>query len=169
MVVDHKARLVYTSDQLASMLGYPQSALAKMPLALLLPQPYSQMHDAWFKVRQVSQLHDIALHACQHHVAAALVRQTHQCWSNDVFLLLCRISNKDGTILRNMCLPACCLTGDAQQGPWRIKLQVWRSCAPAVSDRRAAACDAENDNPGQHRLGAAVACRTGAGEQPVLG
>jgi hypothetical protein len=32
------------------MLGYPPSALAKMPLDLLLPQPYCQMHGACFKV-----------------------------------------------------------------------------------------------------------------------
>jgi PAS domain-containing protein len=56
MVVDHKARLIYASDQLASMLGYSSSALAKMPLDLLLPQPYCQMHGAWFKVSMQRQL-----------------------------------------------------------------------------------------------------------------
>jgi PAS domain-containing protein len=64
MVVDHKARLVYASNQLANMLGYPPSALAKMPLDLLLPQPCCQMHGAWFKVREQPPAGNSNAHLC---------------------------------------------------------------------------------------------------------
>jgi hypothetical protein len=50
LVLDHKARVVYATDKLAAMLGYPVASLLKMELGALLPQPYCQMHGAWFKV-----------------------------------------------------------------------------------------------------------------------
>ena len=50
MALDHKGRVVYATDKLAAMLGYPVTSLVKMDLNALLPQPYCQMHSAWFKV-----------------------------------------------------------------------------------------------------------------------
>jgi hypothetical protein len=50
LVLDHKARVVYATDKLATMLGYPVASLLKMELGALLPQPYCQMHGTWFKV-----------------------------------------------------------------------------------------------------------------------
>jgi hypothetical protein len=50
LVLDHKARMVYATDKLATMLGYPVASLLKMELGALLPQPYCQMHGTWFKV-----------------------------------------------------------------------------------------------------------------------
>ncbi|WIA34679.1 hypothetical protein OEZ86_012993 [Tetradesmus obliquus] len=49
LVLDHKARVVYATDKLAAMLGYPVASLLKMELGALLPQPYCQMHETWFK------------------------------------------------------------------------------------------------------------------------
>jgi hypothetical protein len=57
LVLDHKARVVYATDKLATMLGYPVASLLKMELGALLPQPYCQMHGAWFKVSCLSILH----------------------------------------------------------------------------------------------------------------
>jgi PAS domain-containing protein len=51
LVLDHKGRLVYATDKLATMLGYPVASLLKMELGALLPQPTCQMHGTWFKVR----------------------------------------------------------------------------------------------------------------------
>lgn len=50
MALNQKGRLVYVTDRLAGMLGYPPSALVKMDLNALLPPPFSQIHGSWFKV-----------------------------------------------------------------------------------------------------------------------
>eukprot|EP00879_Flechtneria_rotunda_P013062 GHRR01013642.1.p1 GENE.GHRR01013642.1~~GHRR01013642.1.p1 ORF type:complete len:1083 (+),score=308.01 GHRR01013642.1:2122-5370(+) len=49
MVLDHKGRIVYATDRLANMLGHSVTNMYKMDLNALLPQPYCQMHAAWFK------------------------------------------------------------------------------------------------------------------------
>jgi hypothetical protein len=64
LVLDHKVRVVYVTDKLATMLGYPVASLLKMELGTLLPQPYCQMHGTWFKVN------------CHHASTAALLRQS---------------------------------------------------------------------------------------------
>jgi nitrogen-specific signal transduction histidine kinase len=51
MVLDHKGHLLFATDKLAALLGHPVSALVKMELSALLPQPYCQIHGTWFKVR----------------------------------------------------------------------------------------------------------------------
>lgn len=51
MALDYKGRLVYATDKLSTMLGYPAANLMKMELNALLPPPYCQMHGAWFRVR----------------------------------------------------------------------------------------------------------------------
>jgi len=50
MVVDHKGRIIHANTKLASLLGHTVPNLTKMELKALLPQPYCQMHGAWFKV-----------------------------------------------------------------------------------------------------------------------
>jgi hypothetical protein len=62
-----------------------------------------------------------------------------------------------------------CLAGYAQQGSLCIQLPVWCSRAPAVSARRAAACDPQDDDKGGRQLRATVTCRTGAAELLKLG
>jgi hypothetical protein len=47
LVLDHKARMVYATDKLATMLGYPVASLLKMELGALLPQPYCQLYKPW--------------------------------------------------------------------------------------------------------------------------
>uniref|UniRef100_A0A383VUJ6 PAS domain-containing protein n=1 Tax=Tetradesmus obliquus TaxID=3088 RepID=A0A383VUJ6_TETOB len=48
LVLDHKARVVYATDKLAAMLGYPVASLLKMELGALLPQPTCQLYKPWF-------------------------------------------------------------------------------------------------------------------------
>jgi PAS domain-containing protein len=47
LVLDHNARVVYATDKLATMLGYPVASLLKMELGALLPQPYCQLYKPW--------------------------------------------------------------------------------------------------------------------------
>jgi PAS domain-containing protein len=47
LVLDHKARVVYATDKLAAMLGYPVASLLKMELGALLPQPCCQLYKPW--------------------------------------------------------------------------------------------------------------------------
>ncbi|WIA34671.1 hypothetical protein OEZ86_012986 [Tetradesmus obliquus] len=47
LVLDHKARVVYATDKLAAMLGYPVASLLKMELGALLPQPTCQIYKPW--------------------------------------------------------------------------------------------------------------------------
>jgi hypothetical protein len=47
LVLDHKARVVYATDKLATMLGYPVASLLKMELGALLPQPHCQLYKPW--------------------------------------------------------------------------------------------------------------------------
>jgi PAS domain-containing protein len=47
LVLDHKARVVYATDKLATMLGYPVASLLKMELGALLPQPTCQLYKPW--------------------------------------------------------------------------------------------------------------------------
>lgn len=68
MVLDHKGRIKYATSKLATMLGYSASSLTKMELNALLPQPYCQMHSAWFKVG--------AMQLSSHHRRALLVAHT---------------------------------------------------------------------------------------------
>lgn len=62
MALDRRGRITFATDRLAAMLGYPVSALVKMDLSALLPQPYAQLHGAWFKVSSgTGALHMLAM------------------------------------------------------------------------------------------------------------
>lgn len=52
MVVGAQGRIAYATGRLAEMLGYTATQLASMDLAALLPQPYSQLHARFLKVRR---------------------------------------------------------------------------------------------------------------------
>lgn len=51
MVVDHRGRIPFATNQLASLLGYPLRTLTNMELANLIPAPYGQLHANFLKVR----------------------------------------------------------------------------------------------------------------------
>jgi hypothetical protein len=50
MVVDHKARIVYATSELAQTLGYPSKTLTELSLANIIPPPYAQLHAGFMKV-----------------------------------------------------------------------------------------------------------------------
>lgn len=54
MAIDHRGRVVYATEKLSCMLGYPRSSLLKMDMNNLMPPPYSQMHGAWFRVSHLA-------------------------------------------------------------------------------------------------------------------
>jgi hypothetical protein len=49
-VLSHHGQVLFATQKFADMLGYTTTALTKMDLSALLPQPFSSMHGAWFQV-----------------------------------------------------------------------------------------------------------------------
>ena len=66
MVVDHRGRIAFATTQLASMLGWPQKTLTTMEVASIIPQPYSQLHAGFMKVRPAASW---VLHVYVHYAA----------------------------------------------------------------------------------------------------
>jgi len=52
MVTDHRGRIMYATNKLATFLGFPDSkSIVKTEFANYLAQPYRQLHGGWLKVR----------------------------------------------------------------------------------------------------------------------
>lgn len=47
--VGMQGRIIHATAKLGALLNHPPAALSRMDLNALLPQPFSQMHGAWFK------------------------------------------------------------------------------------------------------------------------
>jgi hypothetical protein len=72
LVLDHKARVVYATDKLATMLGYPVASLLKMELGALLPQPTCQLYKPWLSPVRSGTSHAAGAHMykmCYHAIA----------------------------------------------------------------------------------------------------
>eukprot|EP00775_Hariotina_reticulata_P007054 gene7054-7268_t len=48
-VLSHHGQVLFANQKFADMLGYTTTALARMDLNALLPQPFSSIHGAWFQ------------------------------------------------------------------------------------------------------------------------
>ena len=50
IVADHKGRVVYVTNLLAQLLGYPVKEMIKMEFCKFMAQPFQQLHTKWMRV-----------------------------------------------------------------------------------------------------------------------